>query len=369
MIYNRGKINIKKHSTFIIFAGVMIFSAVIGIKVNASSVLSAKEFTDIYAVYRYPHHLFPEVWRSGVIIIHFLCLILSSAFTLFTIHKYSLFRFKAVVCIILFYIILWLGIIGIEEYVITINPSSLIISMFITKFLRYIAILSVFAVLYCADKWIEDQKLTIGYGSIFLMMLISLFLYNSKVTYEGMFWISVISGHVLYLEDKIKSNILALFCVVILLFVYVGKDRIWTYDAGFKWYEASAHVKKSIGNDLYYLAEEFKNKTKNNEYIIVDPNNIKSTWFQFISKRNVYVSFKAVPTSHSQTKEWYDRMMETEHLLKKDVSDIINIMKKHSIKYILVDRRSYKKFENQSSFKQFLKSKNDEFRVYKILKG
>ena len=126
------------------------------------------------------------------------------------------------------------------------------------------------------------------------------------------------------------------------------------------------YVVRGAGDDLYYLAKDFKENVNLNEMFLTDPLFAESGWFQFISERNCYAVYKALPASKSKITEWYNRIMKTQNLFLKNVSEIVDIMYEEQIRYILVKKDFYAAFEESEYFSKFLKSPNDLYRIYQV---
>lgn len=123
----------------------------------------------------------------------------------------------------------------------------------------------------------------------------------------------------------------------------------------------------AMGADLANLAENFRDSTLNSENFIADPDDKNGAgWFQIVSQRNCYVIYKVIPSSKSTVKEWYDRYMETQNIFEKDIGDIINIMSKREIDYILVNKENFEKIDSSNQFSVYLKCETDSYRIYRL---
>lgn len=123
----------------------------------------------------------------------------------------------------------------------------------------------------------------------------------------------------------------------------------------------------SIGDELYDLAEAFRNQTDVMDSFLADPDATQDTgWFQVVCQRNCYVVQKVIPSSRCMVGEWYDRYMETSEFDEKTGEDIENIMNANEIEYVLVNADNYSKLDETDSFSVFMNSISDAFRIYKI---
>lgn len=128
-------------------------------------------------------------------------------------------------------------------------------------------------------------------------------------------------------------------------------------------------LRASLGDDLYTLAEDFKNSTDNDAEFLANPDDtINVGWFQVVSERNCYVVYKVIPSSRCMVDDWYNRYLSANSFDEKTGEDIQNIMESSGIQYVLINSDNYTKLDELSrGFSVFLRSPSDSFRVYKLV--
>ena len=118
--------------------------------------------------------------------------------------------------------------------------------------------------------------------------------------------------------------------------------------------------------EAYDLAIDFKSSTDADEQFISDPDKPVTDWFQLVSRRSTYVSWKNIPSSKGAMQIWYDRYLEISNLFDKDVSEVYHLMENQDISYILVPNEFFDIYDSSELFEMSFMSKEDAYRIYCI---
>lgn len=155
-------------------------------------------------------------------------------------------------------------------------------------------------------------------------------------------------------------------CVCMIMLSFWG--RIIVYDNGsISLISGEKALKASFGDDLFTLAESFREATDPTTEFLANPDDtINAGWFQVVSQRNCYVLYKVIPSSKSTVDDWYDRYMQTNSFDDKSGTDIEEIMNSSDLDYVLINADNYAKLEETGDFSVFMISPADTFRVYKL---
>lgn len=162
------------------------------------------------------------------------------------------------------------------------------------------------------------------------------------------------------------KDLCVIVCVCMIMLSFLG--RIVVYENGsISLISGEKALKASFGDDLFALAESFREATNPATEFLANPDDtINAGWFQVVSQRNCYVLLKVIPSSKSTVDDWYDRYMQTSSFDDKSGTDIEAIMNSFGLNYILINADNYVKLEETGDFSVFMSSPADTFRVYKL---
>lgn len=381
--------------------------------------ISNQEFVDIYAIFRHPHHMVPSTWGIQNIISCFLVILFMALFRIEQLYFNEKKNIKPFMVEAILFILAWLGALGITYLFTEIIPIAAIPTMTLPKFFKYVVIVSMIWCLKTIYAYFQAKQYIAGFTLIFflffyqllslkyeiaLFALGGLLIYfvekNGKlkkwselysVMFAGVCLMVVLSGIIPQLSSV---RLKLVFIVIYFLFVTI----LWYKKTGTKYsavvmYTLSvfmliistlSNVVKlsnnqidiitpkdllivSCSEDIYELASEFENSSEKTDVYLADPyDTYRAGWFQILSKRNCYVLYKAVPSSKSTIKEWYERLQQTNGLFDKEAVEIINIMKGADIQYILVNQKNYEKIDSSKDLEVYLASISDSYRIYRL---
>lgn len=166
---------------------------------------------------------------------------------------------------------------------------------------------------------------------------------------------------------KYYSVLCLIACICMLGLSLVQKVVVYS-DGTLQLISGELALKKTMTEDLYELAEEFKAATDENAEFIGNPDDTAKTgWFQIVSERNCYVVNKVIPASKCMMDDWYARYLLTTGFADKSAEDIEAIMEFSDIDYVLVDAANYYKFDESENFGVFITSTANLYRIYKIV--
>lgn len=400
----------RRHWAFVVFAIVLGICVLPGIFGEPSG-MSPREFVDIYAYYRTPHHLVPSEWGLREILKYLAVLVGVAAIRIETLYFTDKGKCKSFYLESGLAIVSWLIAICITYIFTEVIPVPAIVTMYIPKYLKYIGILSQIWCIKCIRDWTEKNEILIAGLLTVVVCLASAQRILCIVAFYGVFmmalllWKKYAVNEMQYLlpigvlglvigfrsekvidavvimfflygiifwnrvkwVQKVVHNIVFVVILSILMLMTATKDKVWTISDGtLTRVTANSYLVKRIGEELYDLAITFENTTETDEMFISDPYNKMNFYFQLGAQRNSYVNEHNVPAAQSQIKEWYDRIMATQDLFSKEDTDIYKIMKNAGINYILVNNENYEKFDLSDIFMIRNISSNDQYRIYEI---
>lgn len=420
-ILNEKQFSFKRNWCILIFFVVGLAVVVPNMRTDPL-MISKEEFVSIYAVYRHPHHLIPSSWDKMEILRSLMVIIYPAVLRIEYLYfekKVELKKFFSEVSVFVF---AWIGVI-VVMYIGTerLNMVS-VTTLFFSKFFKYVAVIS----LVWYIKIIRDYLKTHRYLLVFLILgfatfegdfssyapavLLCIVAYsyychknNAKEYYKKDYlYAGILGGAYLSLlafssissvklELKIDACIIAMIFLIIMLWKYYGKKYykivaysltvmllvLSMYGHFYQYYDGKIEIVTptdvllaSSGNDIYQLANNFRNQTETTVEFLANPTDESSVgWLQTISRRNCYVNSHIIPSSKAMVKEWYERYQLTTALFDKEASEIVTIMERASIAYLLVDKENYEKIEASGFFNVFTTCDGDSYRIYALNKG
>ncbi|WP_224035223.1 DUF6798 domain-containing protein [Clostridium gelidum] len=410
-IINR-KIQIKDLKTIWIFVIVAAICIIPSMRTDTSALTDAK-FVYIYANQRTPHHLLPSYWGKKSIIQYFLILVYPVVLyvqCLYFKNRKAIKNFiiKASLCLVA-----WCGALVITYVFTEIFPTSLIVTMYVTKFFKYISLLAMIWYIKILYTFIEDNKTVMALmvsafamvavnagimAPILFVVLLSLIYYMIKYDTKlseciGMLFIiveinwfnnlgiqlvAVVLGIIMLLAifqlnvikklNNTKKYILAIGWVIgILALSLYGKLYIIN-NSSISVLNPKDYLIASSTQDVYDLAELFSENTKKDDVFLADPGSESDAvgWLQVISRRSCYVLWKTTPASKGSIEEWYERYLKVKGISNFDVHKVFNLMNEEGIRYILIDSRQYEKYDESDLFEIYLEAGEDSYRIYKL---
>lgn len=371
-------------------------------------------FLQIYVFWRTPHHFLLSSWGIEKIA-------LSSFFTLFPFiagilkvfpqrsepqPRRSLFLFSGMV-------ILWWGLLAIEYFCTEIIASSLLITLFVPKCIKFVVFVSytaylelayrayaqkhylqfflVIASLVVAREWAAgmivlylvcwftkiDGRLNIGQNKnakillIYTLLAILLLLALQPLQLPTPIkWFCGVLPFAELLEfcpvTRVRQMSSAIVAAgVLLIGCFSMEGRIWRIgESGMEWISGQESMRTTAGDEIYDLAIDFQNQTDVGTEFLADPYSNIANEVQIISQRNCCCIYKNMPSSKKGVMEWYQRIMRVEDLSECTDIELLELMQDLGIKYVLVTDDQMTKLQQSSLFTVVSKTENTG--IYKL---
>lgn len=422
-IISKKYINKKEHVAIIIFIG-LTAGVVVPNLLTDSMQISNQQFVYIYSIFRHPHHLVPSAWGEIAILRSLFINTSLMVFRLVYLLRYNKKNVKRYLLEAGLLSVYWTGMI-IIMYIFTEKfPLAFVSTMFISKSFKFVSLAALIWAVQTVADLVEYEDYIVGFCILYytfgthnwnhLLLLIHFILivtlnileYKEKKgsklhlpTWFGamlmvLFVVHIESGIFFQIDRAMQIRII-LICVLWMVYYYqsrkdisrcilakltiftismlllctsiYGKIYYFNDDGQIVYETGNNFLISAMGADLANLAENFRDSTLNSENFIADPDDKNGAgWFQIVSQRNCYVIYKVIPSSKSTVNEWYDRYMETQNIFEKDIGDIINIMSKREIDYILVNKENFEKIDSSNQFSVYLKCETDSYRIYRL---
>ena len=217
----------------------------------------------------------------------------------------------------------------------------------------------------------ENLQLISTMLSAFIFLIFSLIWELNYITI-GVLVLSVIAYELFLVSEssikmKLKTVIkLVLYCSLIIIILSVSTfGKLYSYENGtIKLITAKEGLIKTIGIDIYNLANDFNAKTDKDIEFFADPDDDNTGWFRLVSLRNCYQVWKAPPTSKKSVLEWYERYKKVNNFSSRTPEEIGAVMKEAGDKYILITSAYFKDYDSNPKFTVF--SSTDSYRIYKL---
>lgn len=402
------------------FKGVIIYIIAAALCILPSLATNAgiwpnKEFVHIYANVRTLHHLVPTSWGKQTILSYFIHLLYPVGLYIQYCNYYHKSRIKPFLQKAGLCLASWLGALLFTWLFTEIFPSWFVVTMTVPKYFKYVSLLAIF--LYLAvikEHWESENGSVIAICILMFalaaqrlgfwsLLLYAILLYLTKYTDNGqkiaangamVFFLLVSASYLPVFSMRIKIIMLlgvllpisesimrgrkiprirpciygGIFTCIIICTVY-GKFVSFS-DGKAEIITGKEVIIDTCTEDIYELANAFKEKTKKDEMFLADPggDNGKIEWFQVVSQRSCYVLWKTVPSSRRSIEEWFRRFMEAQNLPEHSVTQVYELLNEIGVDYILVNKESYRfyqQYESSDLFDIFLRSGNDDYRIYK----
>lgn len=349
-------------------------------------VVNSAAFQQIYVYWRTPHHFLLSNWGGEKIA-------LSSFFSLFPFvvgvvqsfpyrreaesrRKIFLFSFMG---------ILWWMVLGIEYLSTEILTSSILITLYIPKAIKYIVFVAYSAYLWLAHKaytqqkylqtffvlaslvvsrewavvmlvlylacWLGkvDEKITairrknvnvlLEYFLLSILMLLALYFLQANV------YVMILCGILYFMA---LTRLCPIICVrrlssvivvagVLLTGFFSLEGKFWQIGKnGREWISGQVSMCATSGDEIYNLALDFQKQTDSATEFLANPYSSIANEIQIISQRNCYCLYKNTPSSKKNVMEWYDRIMSVEHLSECTDKELLGLMRELGLEYVLV---------------------------------
>ncbi|MDL2254171.1 hypothetical protein LJC49_08940 [Ruminococcaceae bacterium OttesenSCG-928-I18] len=352
----------------------------------ASSGITEQEIVEIYAAYRTPHHLMPSTWGVTTIVKFFLLLMYPVVLYSIFLWKNDRGKLKSLLAYAGLFLLGWLGILGAAYLFTEVVPISLVVTMYLPKFFRFVSLGAVLVYMLLVVTYTERQQplpaalmvafafyANVGKTSLvfvlFLLLVLALLAWEkgcTKLTY-GAGLIVFAAGFLPIIEQLRKSWMLWLLAASFVILVsFVGKwrgerreawikfgavvalsgilatagnERLFRYDSAEYTYTVLGpeyFLRAASPNEGYELSKRFKDLTDTDASYFSDPMSGYSLWFQLNSERSCYALFKTTPSNTDNLKEWRERIRKLEGFQDKTPEEMYVLMDDANYDYLLL---------------------------------
>lgn len=343
-------------------------------------------FQQIYVFWRTPHHFLLSAWGvEKVVQASFFSLIpfILGIVQMFPYRKQPEMRRK----IFLFssMVILWWGILGVEFFCTEVVASSLLITLYIPKCIKFIVFISYIAYIELGFEAYTRQRYLQAFFAMASLMVsrdwavVVLVLY--LVCWLGKIDERFVAPHSSYIKVILEYGLVAILLVLtvnflklpVLVAVLCGilwmvelldrysaararqvfriaaavgiagilcfslKDKVFRFSGnGVEVISGEECMRDTVGDDLYNLAMDFQRQTASTVTFLADPSSGLANAVQIIARRNCYCLVKNTPSAKGAVLEWYDRIMRTENLSEYTDEKLADLMEELGLEYVLV---------------------------------
>lgn len=368
---------------------VMLVYAAVLLLITVPSLLQdeavdAAAFQQIYVFWRTPHHFLLSAWGAGNIAQSGFFTLLPFAVGIvqsFPRRKEAQQRRKIFLYAAM--ILLWWGILGMEFLCTEVIPSSLLITLYIPKCIKFIVFVAYVAYLdlaweACARHndlqaflvaaalvlpragavaaWVlylvcrlgrveERVALFRKKQSVTEYTLLALLLVLAAVFLPLTLPVRILCG-IVYLAEllalcpavRIRQTAAAAAAAGAVLVLCVSlKDTVWRFGTrGVEWISGEASMRASVGEEIYDLAMDFRAKTDPGAQFLADPYSSVANAVQIISRRNCYSLYKDIPSAKGDVLVWHDRILRTENVAACSDRELADLMEELGLEYVLV---------------------------------
>ena len=396
------------------------FPAFSGIFTGEKSKITPEVFKLIY-IKRVSHHVFPEGWSASYILKYFLVIFCGAILRIQTLYYADKSKVKNFLVESSLFVFSWVFILFIAYFFTSIIVVPSIVTMYVTKYLKYVAIISclwsiknLINLTQCKEKVLGLSLIMSVYTFSFLqapqtilMYLILYFfinLYKSyKVTYVKALLIILPFVAFFYINSHLYFFIFKIFCILILvvlidgskkinslmfkwqalsmlslvLLFYVSYGKIWNMNSHkLQFVDSKDYIINSVGKNFYRLAKRFSRKTSKTDIFLANPFDgglgDTTAWFQLTSRRNTFGVFKILPSDLDNLTKWHKRIERAKKFFNVDLNvevkpkKIIRFLRRNKIGYILVKNDYFDKFDSKEFLEVFARNDDDSYRVYKV---
>ena len=142
-------------------------------------------------------------------------------------------------------------------------------------------------------------------------------------------------------------------------FIYTINGRQVSYVNG------EAYVRNFMGDDVYDLAEDFREMTDKNTVFLADPYSYLGNVFQLVSNRSCYAIYKNTPSSKSAVIKWYNRIEAVKNMTSCSALELKQLMVETELDYVLISKDRFEEIENSGFFD--IAVKNETLGVYMLI--
>lgn len=296
-------------------------------------------------------------------------------------------------------VFLWWMILGIEYLSTEVLTSSILITLYIPKSIKFIVFVAYSAYLWLAHEAYTQQKYLQTFFVLASLVVSREWAVVMLILYFAC-WLGKVDERILAFQNKNGSILLEYLLLVILTLlalyfcqtnVYVMilcgilylmelmrfcqvtcvrrmssviaavgillvggfslEGKFWQVRKGrLEWISGQSSIRATVGDEIYDLALDFQKQTDSTVEFLADPNSIIANEIQIISQRNCYCLYKNTPSSKKNVIEWYDRIMSVEHLSECTDVELLKLMRELGLEYVLVSEEQLEMLQQSELF-------------------
>ena len=380
-------------------------------------------FIQIYVYIRTPHHLLLSYIGKWQIIksTFLLAIVLVLYFNIFKLKKYK--SIKRIIFSTYFLSISYIFLYSVHYFSTEIFKIPLIITMYIPKSFRFFILLGVINYIILGMRKIKKGMYLRGtilliiplvpdlstneYNYYMVLILLTLFFILEKFKPNGLIirnrHCKYIAKFILYLfiffiifkrypdlannlkwmyyailiyefiYSYIKNIKLKSIFILVILFLFTSnlynsvKVKMFNVNEKLNVNQCNLgleYAKRATDSEVYSLAIQFKNISKQDEEFVADPYAIYPNYFQLFSERNCYVLYKNTPSQKHLVIQWYERIQKVKNINELNEEELKKLLEDINVKYILLTEDRFNVVEGSNYFEEVIK--NEKYGIFKL---
>lgn len=366
-----GKLELKRFRCIFIFV-IAVFAAVLPNMLTDYTSWDDATLIDIYIFGRIPHHYAPSTWNKYDIR---LCLIgFALPFVLLWVDTLRKNK-KKVTCIsiiLAFYIVAFVAVIAIQWFFTVHIPVALFSLLALSKEFKYLAFVAVFVYLHLLKNALDRREYLAFCLTLASIVYSTMYITSNKGIDVRMVFLGIICVFMCLYHEKVleESEKIRTVPTLVMLGIYIIGFAVGGYNTvyisnrpGINFVSPNKALRASVTDEIYGLAEDFLKYTDNDTVFLADPYDIYADWFQLVSRRSAYVTWKCVPNSKAAIELWHNRINQTLDFSMYTAEELENLMKNIECKYVLLNSDWNERMETDK-FKVLLDGGN--YKVYEL---
>lgn len=340
-----GKLELKRFRCIVIFVIAILVSVLPNILTDYTSWDDAT-LIQYYIFRRIPHHYAPSTWNKYDICLCFIGFALP--FVLLWIDTFRNNR-KKLTCISIIsatYVIAYIVIIAIQWFFTAHVPVAFFSLLALSKEFKYLAFVAVFVYLYILKNALERREylmlcLTVAsivYSSVYITSVRGI---DVRMVFIGVICVFLCLYNKEIMEENERKRVFSPFVMLGICFIGLavgGYNTIYVSNgSGIDFVSPNEALRACATDAIYDLAESFSECTDTDMFFLADPYDMYKDWFQLISRRSAYVSWKCVPNSKAAIELWQTRINQTLDFSMYTAEELENLMRDIDCKYVLLN--------------------------------
>ena len=369
--------------------------------------VDARTFAEIYVNIRTPNHLLPTAWGIGTSIKCFLMILLPVIYLVIYLKKEKTDENTGrYFWLSILLVTGWIVAYAIQYIATVVCPNTTIITMYLPKLFKYITYIAMILYLKFAERLYQKKYYIEAACALLILILgtdynfgVTLILsvlllvfeiwgedkfikkniasYDSTIrliTWEAFIgaigllhgWNPVVLTIVAIVfaveffmpymnHKKISKIVLSLTAAFTIVFSIQG-TILKVDESGISYVSGDECLRSAMGNDIYQMAQAFQTVSDPEEEFLADPYSGDSGWVQLVSERNCYCIYKSTPSSKKAVIDWYARIQQVENMSQLTAKELVQLMQKIDIRYVMVTPEQYSDIETSGLFETVVRT-------------